>query len=136
MGVKVNAQTETENKVIEMAYRSVFLTIKRTTTPWIHPDFIFRMTSTYKDLKEANDYMHKYASEVINRKKEEFLEKRKMKLEKGDKISYQSKTFLDSLLEMAESGIHWSDKQVLDEVVTFIFAVSSCFVILILSSSR
>lgn len=59
---------------------------------------------------------------VIQERKKEFSKIRQLEMETGEKVEKRA-IFLDKLLEAKDEGCGFTDKDILDELMTMMFAV-------------
>ncbi|KAF7286409.1 hypothetical protein GWI33_005329 [Rhynchophorus ferrugineus] len=96
-----------------------------------HPLF-FRFSKYYKTYQQTLKILHEFCEEVIRKRKEEFAKKGKELKVNEDGIKIRS-ALLDMLLEARENGYSLSDRDIEDEVNTFMFeghdtsATAMCF---------
>ncbi|CAG5118710.1 unnamed protein product [Candidula unifasciata] len=87
----------------------------RSRTPWLWPDFIFRLTPTGRRFYKNCDYVHKVAEEVIAKRKE--------LIEREGRPKGRHLDFLDILLTARdEDGQPMTLLEIRNEVDTFMFA--------------
>lgn len=126
MGVNVSGQ-EAGTKYVE-AVRCLNQQLqRRQRTPYLWPDFIYRHTSYGKIYHESLNYVHKYTTDVINRRIDEQTESETAKnnFSLTSEQSYQtddkkSICFIDTLLSSYQAGEIDIDG-IREEVDTFIF---------------
>jgi cytochrome P450 family 4 len=90
-------------------------------------DCIFRFTKDYEIQQKCLKILHGYTNNVINSKRRELEEKRKdTKWRVVDDLGRRKKkVFLDLLLEGTVDGQSMSDKEIREEVDTFMFGVNN-----------
>jgi cytochrome P450 family 4 len=88
-------------------------------------DCIFRFTKDYEIQQKCLKILHGYTNNVIDSKRRELEEKRKDKKwrDVDDLGRRKKKVFLDLLLEGTVDGQSMSDKEIREEVDTFMFGV-------------
>lgn len=90
--------------------------------PWLRPELIFK----FSKLKQDQDYYLKILRDltnaVIQERKKEFGNIKQMEMETGEKNEKRT-IFLDKLLQAENDIDKLTDKDVLDEVMTVMFAV-------------
>lgn len=126
MGVNVSGQ-EAGTKYVEAVRRLNQQLQRRQRTPYLWPDFIYRHTSYGKIYHESLNYVHKYTTDVINRRIDEQTESETAKnnFSLTSEQSYQtddkkSICFIDTLLSSYQAGEIDIDG-IREEVDTFIF---------------
>lgn len=126
MGVNVSGQEAGTNYIEAVRCLNQQLQ-RRQRTPYLWPDFIYRHTSYGKIYYESLNYVHKYTTDVINRRINEQTESEtaKSNFSLTSKQSYQtddkkSICFIDTLLSSYQAGKIDIDG-IREEVDTFIF---------------
>ncbi|XP_033746343.1 cytochrome P450 4F6-like [Pecten maximus] len=113
-----NIQEHENHPYVKAIHEITRLSMERLSKPWHFLSWsLFMMSENGKDYKRNVDFIHKFAKEIIVKRRQEIAEdptliKQKRKLD-----------FLDVLLTAKdESGSGLSDVEILDEVSTFMFA--------------
>ncbi|CAF0819677.1 unnamed protein product [Didymodactylos carnosus] len=110
MGTSSMAQIENSTYVDAVAKISDII-IRRWTTPWIWPDFLFKMSSLGRDHDNTLKILHDYTRKFINIRTAEF---------EKNQLNTKRMAFLDTLLtKMHEERLTMDDIQ--EEVDTFMF---------------
>ncbi|KAI5639616.1 cytochrome p450 domain-containing protein [Phthorimaea operculella] len=86
---------------------------------WLHYGFIFRWTSTKAREQRATKIIHRMSSKLINKRKSVLAKNQDIK-NGFVKESNNPKLFIDMLLELQAQN-HYTEKQVREEVDTFLF---------------
>jgi len=138
MGVNVNAQTG-DSKYYKSLCKYTDVLAKRLFNPFLHPDFIYKLSRDNKINEECAKYLVDFSESVIKRKKQEYIENKAKKLSKPQSNSESNKKmFLEMLLDMNDTGANFTDLEIKDEVNTFVGAASdtsvtvTCFMLLML----
>nr|XP_022910602.1 cytochrome P450 4C1-like [Onthophagus taurus]XP_022910603.1 cytochrome P450 4C1-like [Onthophagus taurus] len=98
--------------------------MKRLTTPWLHPDFIF-YKSTYG--KEYNKYLttlHNFTKQVIQDRKKTYKSDHlhSLSTSKDEDIGIKKRqAFLDLFIEMSNKENALTDEEIREQVDTFMF---------------
>lgn len=93
------------------------LATQRFLSPWLYPDFIFRLTPGGRQFYKDCDFVHKVSEEIIAKRKEVLG---KQVLETAAKSRYLD--FLDILLTARDdNGRGLTDREIRDEADTFMF---------------
>lgn len=125
MGTKVHAQDDVDNKYVAAVYESAELIVRRLLKPWLHPDFIYRLSADGKRFQECLHTMHSFTESVIRSRKEArraTKSKSKESLNSSDGYRKKRHAFLDLLLDQSEKpGQALSDMDIREEVDTFMF---------------
>lgn len=90
------------------------------------PDFIFQCLPQGQIFQENLDVLHGFSQKVIVERKEVLRNKSKKEKESADDLILGRKkrlSLLDLLLEASKDGQYLSDKEIREEVDTFMFGV-------------
>lgn len=116
MGIQLDCQTDQKNEYVDSVYEISELILHRIMRPYLSPDFIYRNTTNGKKFQKCLDILHKTTNEVIvNRKAVREENKRNGVTPK------KRPAFLDLLLDANEQKNLLSDKDIREEVDTFMF---------------
>nr|AVL92834.1 CYP450 [Locusta migratoria] len=123
MGTSVNAQNEAGSEYVTAVYNISALTLKRIVSPWLHSEFIFRRTGAGKEYYKHLDIVHSFTKKVIkqrqlSRKQNGDVSKEELVDDIGRK---RRLAFLDLLLDASENGQKLNDREIQEEVDTFMF---------------
>ncbi|KAK4879444.1 hypothetical protein RN001_007590 [Aquatica leii] len=119
MGSLLNA----DNKFFQSINDLCRVYMKRIMSPAKRIDLIFSMTSDYKVEKEALHNMHKYTDFIISSRKKEIEKTNNLLDLTVDEVGIKKKlSFLDTLLKKQTEYNSLTDKEIRDEVITFMFA--------------
>ncbi|XP_047003514.1 cytochrome P450 4C1-like [Schistocerca americana] len=123
MGTSVNAQNQTHSAYVNAVYRISELTVKRMIKPWLHSDFIFKRTSTGQEYYDQLNILHGFTKKVISeRKSARKANGAQPKTPQEDDLGRKRRVaFLDMLLDASENGQKLNDKELQEEVDTFMF---------------
>nr|AVL92839.1 CYP450 [Locusta migratoria] len=124
MGVSFNAQINSDSEYVRAVRSASDITLKRTFRPWLFPDFVFNLSSLGKEWRNHLHVMKTTTQAILQNKKLQ------VKAEQGKNVSHNDNNdndigqrkrlaFLDLLLQSPDK---LSDKEILDEVDTFMFA--------------
>ncbi|KAK7874323.1 hypothetical protein R5R35_007797 [Gryllus longicercus] len=123
MGVKINAQTQSNSSYVNAVRQVSSMTISRVFQPWYIPDFIFLNSPIGRKYKKMLKILHGTTQMVIQERREE-LEKiwSQNTFMNVDELGRRRRiAFLDLLLWNARDG-SISDADIGHEVETFMFA--------------
>ncbi|KAK9744653.1 Cytochrome P450 [Popillia japonica] len=124
MGVPINAMKNKENPYVKSVYIISELILGRFIKPI--PEFIYKHTSQGRLFQRTLESLHQFSDKVIAERKEALRKSCKCVLERKseDDIFGRKKrlSFLDMLLEASEDGKIISDRELREEVNTFMFA--------------
>lgn len=131
MGTSVNAQDDlVENDYVKAVYQTTELIVRRMLRPWLRPQRIYDMTEDGRAFAENLKIMHGFTRDVIQRKKQQRLQKKSLKtsddtikdnVESDLEMMGKPKkrlAFLDLLLE---ENNNLSEDDIREEVDTFMF---------------
>lgn len=117
MGVPLRAQEKGQNYYVSAVYEITQLIMARVVRPWLHPDFIYKRTEAGKRFHYCLQTLHGYSNDVIQVRKA----RRKDTPQWNNNEGKRRLAFLDLLLEANENGNLLSDKEIREEVDTFMF---------------
>ncbi|XP_069680182.1 cytochrome P450 4C1-like isoform X2 [Periplaneta americana] len=123
MGTSVNAQQFEDSEYVTAVYRMKEIVMKRIAKPYLLSDFIFNLTKWGKLQKSSLKVIHGFTKKVIKERKEQRVNGNQYSCTDDD-IYFGEKrriAFLDMLLEAAEKGEKLSEKDIQEEVDTFMF---------------
>lgn len=127
MGRNVNAQSQSDSDYVQAVYMMSSIVQKRQIRPWLQPEPFFQLSSLGAEQRRCLKILHDFTDNVIKEKKIEHKEKRNAinddHKEKDDDMATNKKrlAFLDLLIEASEDGKVLSDKDIREEVDTFMF---------------
>ncbi|XP_037034245.1 cytochrome P450 4C1-like [Bradysia coprophila] len=116
MGVSLRAQEKGKNYYVNAVYEAAQLIMARVVRPWLHLDFIYKRTESGRKFHDCLQTLHGYSSDVVALRKT--TRQRASQTNNGGK---RRLAFLDLLLEANENGNQLSDKEIREEVDTFMF---------------
>lgn len=90
--------------------------------PWLRPEITFKFSKLKKDQDKYLKILRDLTTQVIIERQKEFSTIKQLEMETGEKIEKRA-IFLDKLLEAKDEGSGFTDKDILDEVMTMMFAV-------------
>ncbi|KAI4473461.1 hypothetical protein M0804_015334 [Polistes exclamans] len=126
LGNDLDLQNNSECKLNEYITESMEIVMKRTLQFWLHPDIIFCNSYSGKRLKKLTSRINKITSEII-RKKKASMEVNKVTEELQQLDANEGKNtsiFLDLLFKSFYETGEYSEKDIQDEINTFILAGS------------
>jgi len=111
MGKTVKAQENYDSPYVKAVYAMSNIFMDRGTKPWLRPNLFYRFSSVYRKEKKCLEILHGFTNSVIQERKRIFNNtQRKRRL-----------AFLDLLLQASDNGKILSDKDIREEVDTFMF---------------
>ncbi|XP_069680223.1 cytochrome P450 4C1-like isoform X2 [Periplaneta americana] len=123
MGTSVNAQRFGSSDYIDAMHNMKEIFTERIAKPYLLADFIFNLTKWGKLQAESLKVIHGLTKKVIKERKEQRANE-SQKIITEDDMNYGRKrrlAFLDMLLEAAENGANLTDRDIKEEVDTFMF---------------
>ncbi|GFG37475.1 hypothetical protein Cfor_01119, partial [Coptotermes formosanus] len=124
MGVQVHAQTNSNSDYVRAIKGMADVMLLRMFRPWIHLDSLFRLSPLAREQAKYLAILHDMANSVIRTRKDEYLQKRPNSLtteERNDIGAKRRLAFLDLLIQAQQDGATISDKEIREEVDTFMF---------------
>ncbi|CAH1376630.1 cytochrome P450 4C1-like [Tenebrio molitor] len=132
MGTKVNAMKKGSQYILWTS-RASELGIMRLFNIFLHPNFIWKMSSNYKETQSISQKVQDYVRQIIERKK----------CERGQRAGFdeapKKKIFLDYLLDLTDQDDKWRDEESVEEARTIVVAgsdataLSVCYVLMMLA---
>ncbi|CAH2005969.1 unnamed protein product [Acanthoscelides obtectus] len=113
MGISTDAQRSGNTSYCRSIEALTQIVMHRTMHPYKRFDFPFRFSNEYQKQQEALKVVDAFYEEIIRSKREAYSE-----LPEEDEASKQN--FLDQLLRYQENGEALSDKDIKDEINTFV----------------
>ncbi|XP_069675166.1 cytochrome P450 4C1-like isoform X2 [Periplaneta americana] len=124
MGVTLNAQRGENTEYVKAVRSMGNIFIQRLAKPWIHPDFIFSLTSRGKEQKRCLSILHGLSTSVVKTRKEQ-MQKSKFQTSEDsaeDECGIKRRlALLDLMLEASDDGLKLTDEEIREEVDTFMF---------------
>lgn len=124
MGTSVNAQNDTDSEYVRSVKHMCKVVVDRAFSAILQQDLLYLLSSQYRKEKQALKVLHEYSTSVIRNRKSEFVKNSSGSEQKEDLGIRKKLAFLDMLLEANNSGQVMTDKDIREEVDTFMFAVS------------
>lgn len=124
MGVSVNAQDDYDSKYVKCVNILLEILTKRAFSAILGNDLLYVFTDTYRKEKRALKVVHDYTRTVITNRKKEFFSGGRTWQESTDSFGRKRKrAFLDLLLDYSMRDPDFTEKDVREEVDTFMFEV-------------
>ncbi|XP_062545704.1 cytochrome P450 4c3-like [Armigeres subalbatus] len=122
MGCPIYAQEQFGSEYVKAHEEIGHIMLERLQKIWLHPDFIYKRTEYFKRQVECLKILHEFSDSVI--KKRRLQRAASMANKQVDNTSEVGQkrqlAFLDLLLEATQDGQPLSDRDIRDEVDTFI----------------
>nr|QST15018.1 CYP4AP5 protein [Diaphanosoma celebensis] len=117
MGCKVNAQME-QSEYVKAVNRMNIIMTRRMLEPWTSYDAVFNLTPIGREFRHCLKVLHNFTDQVIKKRRQEF-HAAKDDFHADDKR--KRRPFLDLLLEASMDGAALDDRDIREEVDTFMF---------------
>lgn len=119
MGTNYDVDNNMRGAYVEAIEKIGKLLVYRTLNPWLLYKWIYFFTPSYQKQKDILKILHHISGTVVKNRREYHTQNITGKTENKKKLA-----LLDLLLELRENGSITDDKDIEEEVDTFIFAVS------------
>lgn len=116
MGITIDVQGEQKSEYVSSIYEISELVLHRFVRPYLHPEFIYKLTSTGKRFYHCLEILHSFTKNVIENRKRTRTENQR----KGVVVP-KRQAFLDLLLDANENKNLLTDQDIREEVDTFMF---------------
>ncbi|XP_046382837.1 cytochrome P450 4C1-like isoform X2 [Ischnura elegans] len=134
MGVKLNPKDKSQQEYVAAIYTLGDIVYYRSMRPWLFSDFMFSFTKKSKQQEKALKVLHEFTESAIREKKNLYLLRKnndnensrdfdesdseeQLKIRKKRKV----KAFLDLLIELSVEKKVLTDREIREEVDTFMF---------------
>lgn len=105
-----------QHPYVKAVERLKALVMKRAMNPYVYDDFLYSWTSDCKEFRKLCDFVHNFSSDIIHARK-------KALKEDPTQLDKRHLDFLDILITAKdEKGAGLTDREIRDEVDTFMFA--------------
>ena len=121
MGKSVNAQEDSDSDYVRAIYSASDIVFNRQMSPWLWNDLLFSLTPMGFKFKSLLEVLHTFTDSVIRERKEEHKVYHANNSEKEDLGMKKKQAFLDLLISASEDGGNLSDRDMREEVDTFMF---------------
>ncbi|XP_071439899.1 cytochrome P450 4c3 [Hetaerina americana] len=127
MGQSVNAQKDSESEYVKAIYKISTIIQNRQSKIWLQPDWLFKLTKSYKEHERCIQILHGFSNKVIKERKDELVKIKENGAQKeNDEESIimgrkKRLAFLDLLIEASQHGTVLSNEDIREEVDTFMF---------------
>ncbi|XP_069699708.1 cytochrome P450 4C1-like [Periplaneta americana] len=126
MGTQIYAQDEKESEYVKAVYDMSELTVHRMFRPWLHNDFLYKLTEKGKRHAECLRVLHGFTKKVIQERKAQLDgDFNRSPTTSTDEDAFigkkKRKAFLDLLLESSAGDVKLTDEELREEVDTFMF---------------
>jgi cytochrome P450 family 4 len=136
MGVKIGAQTQKDLDYLKAIVSVSNLIVKRMFRPWLHPDFIWKISPEGRAEKKYLKVLHDFTENVITERRKLFTQNKELEnsVKQLNKISDETNdddiigtkkhrlAFLDLLLEISDGGKVLTDEEIRNETDIFMVA--------------
>ncbi|EZA59707.1 hypothetical protein DMN91_003545 [Ooceraea biroi] len=115
MGYYVNAQTNLNNEYVKAVDRIASIVQMRFTNVWVSWNPIFKLTKAGKEHDRSLNIIHSLVNKVI-------AERKRQRNGNSNRPSKKRQALLDLLLDISQNGTVLTDKDIREEVNTFMYA--------------
>ncbi|KAL0840546.1 hypothetical protein ABMA28_015764 [Loxostege sticticalis] len=125
MGVKINAQGNPNTPFLLAMNTLLPLVSERYFQIWLQPDWLYKFFPKYKHHELNKKKLHDFTDEVIKKKREEQKTDMKNKTESDNEYdlgNYQTKTFLDHLINLSGGEEGYTNLELREETLTLAVA--------------
>ncbi|XP_039433166.1 cytochrome P450 4c3-like [Culex pipiens pallens] len=120
MGCSIHAQEQHESEYVKAHEEIGQIMLYRLQNIWLHPDLVFRFTKYYKRQNECLRVLHSFSEQVIQQRRA-LRESAPADFDDSSEIGRKRQlAFLDLLIETTQNGKPLSDRDIREEVDTFI----------------
>ncbi|XP_069675164.1 cytochrome P450 4C1-like isoform X2 [Periplaneta americana] len=123
MGVSLNAQRGENREYVNAVRSQGRMAYSRAAKPWLHHDFIFRLTADGRQQDKDISILHGMTKFVIKTRREELQKSKSLNSTEYDDNSGVKRrvAFLDLMLQASDDGFKLTDEEIREEVDTFMF---------------
>lgn len=124
MGTLINAQENSESDYVRSVKEMCKILIERSFNVFLQYKYLYYLSKLYTSEKNSLKILNDYTTSVINKGREKLKNKEKKDNEEDEFGRKKKVSLLDLLLEHNVYNQNLTDKNISDEVQTFMFAVS------------
>ncbi|XP_053696762.1 cytochrome P450 4d2 [Sabethes cyaneus] len=122
MGTPINAQTDSESKYAKAVTELSYLLAGRFVKVWQRSDFLFNLSPDRRRQDKVIKVLHDFTTKIIQSRRQELLASGDQGIDGDESIGSKKKmAFLDVLLQATIDGRPLTDKEIQEEVDTFMF---------------
>lgn len=122
MGTPINAQTDVDSKYVRAVTELSYLLTTRFVKVWQRSDFLFNLSPDRKRQDKVIKVLHDFTTNIIQKRRKELMDHGDSGISGDDSIGSKKKmAFLDVLLQASVDGKPLTDKEIQEEVDTFMF---------------
>ncbi|XP_075970993.1 uncharacterized protein LOC142973239 [Anticarsia gemmatalis] len=123
LGVKVNAQKQSEQPFLKSFEVSTQLDSARLCQPWLHSEAVYKMTPAYKKHNKSRNIICEFIDQIIKSKRLSMKEEKETMPESDHNIKRESlRTFLEMLIESSGGERGYSDIELQEETLVLVIA--------------
>ncbi|XP_055609047.1 cytochrome P450 4c3-like [Uranotaenia lowii] len=123
MGCSIHAQKNIETDYVKAHQEIIKIVTNRINNVWLQPEWIFRWTNLYQRHQKCLKVLEKFSDKVIHQKRIQLGNQKQstnIDCENNDIGTKKQRAFLDLLLEITQNGVGLTDKEIREEINTFI----------------
>ncbi|XP_055642735.1 cytochrome P450 4d2-like [Toxorhynchites rutilus septentrionalis] len=122
MGTSINAQTDADSKYVKAVTELSYLLAGRFVKVWQRSDFLFNLTPEKKRQDKIIKMLHDFTTNIIRTRRQQLIDRGTSGILGDETIGSKTKmAFLDVLLQATVDGQPLTDKEIQEEVDTFMF---------------
>ncbi|ALC49760.1 Cyp4s3 [Drosophila busckii] len=126
MGIKKHAQMQSESEYVQAVKTICHILHKQSFSFWQRLNFVFNLTAKGRERNAALSVLHGETDRVIRQRREQLLQQQQRQAEQNDDDDddvggKRRLAFLDMLLQSQLDGVELSDRDIREEVDTFMF---------------
>ncbi|XP_035900604.1 cytochrome P450 4d2-like isoform X1 [Anopheles stephensi] len=142
MGTSINAQTDADSAYVKAITELSLVLTGRFVKVWQRVDFLFNLSADKRRQDRIIKVLHEFTTKIIQSRRRELMERGGAKVEDEDPADIGTKrrmAFLDVLLQATIDGRPLTDREIQEEVDTFMFeghdttTISISFTLLLLA---
>jgi cytochrome P450 family 4 len=123
MGTKINAQENSESENVRSVKAMCTIVIERSFSLLQMFDLTYPLTKNYYVQKRALKVLHGHTNSVITKRRKELQNQPTKKMQNDEFVPKTKKAFLDLMLDATVDGRPLTQKEIQEEVDTFMFEV-------------
>lgn len=121
MGVEIKTQSKNRTDYIQALQEFSDIFMSRSLKPWLYNDFLFSLTPDGRKLKKILQVLHDLTLKILKQRKEELRTEISDKDSTNDNEIKKKEPLLDTLIKHQFKNSQFTDKDICEEVDTFMF---------------
>ncbi|KAI9563271.1 hypothetical protein GHT06_010729 [Daphnia sinensis] len=119
-GTTINAQTQDSDSA-RAAYRIVQVVVEKQLQPWLENPWLFSLSTLGREHNQLLKTLHGFTKDVIRKRRKSLREEKRNMAEKTEPGIRSALPLLDLLLKASDDGEVLSDRDIRNEIDTFMF---------------